>query len=243
MKNILRIIRSGLTPTLDKTRIFIIVACSTLFLIKSVEHTTTKANEQPLMLWPVAILLVENFLTCGVYGSLKKTLSGIRFTHLIFISSALKFFLRFLLIKMLFIIFIIFFSGLLFMVVEAAGKISIHAASVIVLLWLAWLAIPAYYFVLCLFAPIVLFSRDTGIVQSIKTSIVFTRKTLNEIIIIAFFYFFSIGLLVYFPEKAYNLSSTAWTIYKSIIASVFEIGFISSLLLFYEKECNHERSF
>ncbi|MCM8822027.1 MAG: hypothetical protein NC831_04350 [Candidatus Omnitrophica bacterium] len=242
MKNISVIIKSGLTPARDRIKIFFIVACSTLFLIKTFEYTSKKVNEQTLMLSLLAILMVENFLTCGVYGSLKKTISGIKFTHKIFISSALKFFIRFLLIKMLFIIFVIFFAGLLLIVVEAAGKLSLPAAASIAFLWLVWLAIPAYYFVLSLFAPVVLFSQDTEIFQSIKMGIIFTRKFLNEIIVIAFFYFFSIGLLVYLPEKLYNFESTAWTIYKSITASIFEVGFISSLFLFYEKERNHERN-
>ncbi|MCM8828281.1 MAG: hypothetical protein NC902_03205, partial [Candidatus Omnitrophica bacterium] len=133
-------------------------------------------------------------------------------------------------------------AGLLLIVVEAAGKLPLPAAASIAFLWLVWLAIPAYYFVLSLFAPVVLFSQDTEIFQSIKMGIIFTRKFLNEIIVIAFFYFFSIGLLVYLPEKLYNFESTAWTIYKSITASIFEVGFISSLFLFYEKERNHERN-
>ncbi|MCM8764971.1 MAG: hypothetical protein NC830_06410 [Candidatus Omnitrophica bacterium] len=242
MKNISGTIKSGLAPTRDRAKVFFIVACSTLFLIKSFEYASKKANEQALMVCLLAILMIENFLTCGVYGALKKIISGIKFTHEIFISSAIKFFIRFLLIKMLFIIFVIFFAGLLLIVVEAAGKLSLPAATSIVLLWLVWLAIPAYYFVLSLFAPVVLFSQDTGIIQSIKTGIIFTRKFLNEITIIAFFYFFSVGLLVYLPEKLYNFSSTTWMIYKSITASIFEVGFISSLFLFYEKERNHERN-
>ncbi|MCM8814779.1 MAG: hypothetical protein NC931_02155 [Candidatus Omnitrophica bacterium] len=190
----------------------------------------------------MAIIVIENFLTCGVYGSLKKALSAQTFTHHIFFSSAIRFFIRFLLIKMFFIFFLIFFAGLLFMVAEVTAKLPLHLTAVIVLLWLMWLTVPAFYFVLSLFAPIVLFSQDTEIFQSIKLGIISARKFLDKLVVIAFFYFLSIGLLVFFPEKAYNSISNTWMIYKSIVASFLEVGFISSLLLFYEKECNDERS-
>lgn len=242
MKDIYSIIRAGLIFTGDKTKLFFIVMISTLLLTEVVEFIFSKVEQQNQLLYLVGVLLIENFLTCGVYGSLRKILSKIRFTVDMFFSSAIRFFFRFLVIKLCFVFFVFIFGSILLAVSQATGKISLPAASIIVVLWLIWLAFPAYYFVLALYAPVVLFSQDTRITQAIKTSIIFCKRTLDKIIVIAFFYFILVGLLVYLPEKAYNLSSTLWTFFKSIVVSIAEIGFISCLFLLYEKESDNERN-
>lgn len=242
MSNLQHLIKSGFELTNEKFKLFIIVLCSTIFLINAVDYIFEKLNEQNQFFWLMIVLLIENFLTCGVYGSLKKVLSGIKLTTGMFLSNGLNFFLRFLALKLLFILFASLIAGLLMLVAEATKNLSIPATTGIVILWIVWLAFPVYYFVLSLFAPIVLFSNNTGIIQTIKTGILFSKKNINSIIVLSFTYLSAIALLVYFPEKVYNLSSVFWTFYKGAVVSIFEIGFISCLLLLYEKELNHEGS-
>jgi len=192
-------------------------------------------EQQNQLLWLMVVLFIENFLTCGVYGSLKNILLEKTLTAKMFLINGLKFFTRFLLIKLLFVVFIGFITGLLMLVAQATGKFSIPMTAGIVLLWIVWLAFPSYYFVLSLFAPIVMFSQDSSVLESIKASIFFSKKALEQIIVIAFLYFCSVLVFVYLPEKMYNLSSVAWLVLKGIFVSIFEIGFINSFLLLYEK--------
>ncbi|MCX7705923.1 MAG: hypothetical protein N2115_06690 [bacterium] len=241
MISILNIVKSGFNLTGDKFKLFAVVFFSTLFLINIIEYIFSKVNQQNQVLYLLLVLLIENFLTCSIYGSLKKTLFGTRLTLDMFISSGFIFFLRFLFIKIVFIFFVIILAGLFTLVVKATSGISIPAATAIVVLWLIWFAFPTYYFVLSLFAPIVLFSENSGIIHSIKTAIIFSKKNLDKIIILSFFYFSAIALLVYLPERVYNnIQSVVWITYKGIVVSIFEIGFISSLILLYQKEINHE---
>ena len=241
MKMLTGILKSGFSFNRDRIKLFLVVFCSTLFLMQAIEYIFKK-DAQNQLLWLMIIFLVENFLTCGVYGSLKNVLDGTTLTVRTFLMNCLRFFTRFLLIKLLFVIFIALITGLLMLVAQATGRLSIPAAAGIVLLWLVWLAFPSYYFVLSLFSPIVMFSQDSPILESIKTSIFFSKKVLDKIIIISFLYFCSVLFLVYLPEKMYNLSSSVWLVLKGIFVSVLEIGFINSFLLLYEKEMPHERN-
>ncbi|MCM8758575.1 MAG: hypothetical protein NC906_02220 [Candidatus Omnitrophica bacterium] len=242
MNTVRQVLKSGLKLTPEKLKLFVVVVCSTLFLISIIDHIFSKNQQETQFLWLLMVLMLENFLTCGVYGSLKKILLGMNLTVKLFFSNGAKFFLRFLIIKCIFIFFVIVFAGLLMLAVKATSGISLFAAASIILLWLAWLAFPAYYFLLSLFAPIVLFSENTGIIQSLKKAIFFCRKKLDKILVIAFFYFAAIAVLVYLPEKVYNISGNFWKIYKSITASFFEVSFISSLILLYQRELSHERN-
>ncbi|MGB9642947.1 MAG: hypothetical protein ACP5JO_07150 [Candidatus Ratteibacteria bacterium] len=235
------ILKKGFSFNRARMKLFLVVFCSTCILIQSIEYIF-KEEQQNQLLWFTIIFLVENFLTCGVYGSLKNILIEKTLTARMFLINCLKFFTRFLLIKLLFVIFIGFITGLLMLVAEATGKFSIPATAGIVLLWLVWLAFPSYYFILSLFAPIVMFSQDSSVLESIKMSIFFSKKAIDQVIVIAFLYFCSILIIVYFPEKMYNLSSVAWLVLKGIFVSAFEIGFINSFLLLYEKEMPHERN-
>ena len=173
MKSLSSIVKSGFILTADKFKLFIVVTCSTLLLIQTVEFIFKKVDPQNQVLWLLGVILIENFLTCGVYGSLKKILSGTRFSGEMFLLNAISFFIRFLLIKLIFITSFFILGGLGLLIAEATGKIPIFAAAGIVLILLVWLAFPAYYFVLSLFAPIVLFSQNTGLIQSFKTAIYF----------------------------------------------------------------------
>lgn len=240
MNRIQDVIKNGFVLTRDKIKLFVVVLFSTLLLITIIEHIFKKTGEELQILWLLIVLMVENFLTCSVYGSLKKILSGRKLTAKLFIANGVIFFLRFLIIKLIFILFVIILAGLMILAVKATGEISLPLAAGIVLLWLVWLAFPAYYFVLSLFAPVVLFSENTGIIKSIKTGILFSRKKLDRILVVAFSYFAAIVLLVYLPEKVYNISCGIWLFYKSVIASFLEVGFISSLLLLYQRESNNE---
>ena len=241
MINMVEIIKNGFLFTRPKLKLFFVVLCSTIILMQCLDYIFKKNNEASQLLYLLMILIAENFLTCGVYGSLSKILLKHTLTLKMFLNSALKFFMRFLFIKLIFVIFVTFIAGLLELVAVATGEISIPAATGIILLWLVWLAFPVYYFVLSLFAPIVLFSENSGILNSLKTSIKFSKLALDKIIVIAFFYFFAVMALVYLPEKAYNLSSWLWLFWKGIIVSFFEIGFISSFLLLYQQGWNNER--
>jgi len=227
------ILKNGFSFNRDRMKLFLVVFCSTIVLMQVIEYIFKEQQNQ--LLWLMVVLFIENFLTCGVYGSLKNILLEKTLTAKMFLINGLKFFTRFLLIKLLFVVFIGFITGLLMLVAQATGKFSIPVTAGIVLLWIVWLAFPSYYFVLSLFAPIIMFSQDSSVLESIKASIFFSKKALEQIIVIAFLYFCSVLVFVYLPEKMYNLSSVAWLVLKGIFVSIFEIGFINSFLLLYEK--------
>ncbi|OQB73239.1 MAG: hypothetical protein BWX89_01037 [candidate division TA06 bacterium ADurb.Bin131] len=239
MKDLGQIILSGFNYNRDKFLLFLVVLISTILMMKGLDL----ALDRDQVFCILGIFLIENFLTCGVYGSLKKILSGEKLTPQVFLKNCVNFFIRFLIIKIFFVISIVFISGIILILIEAAGKIpSVPAATGIVFLWLIWLSFPMYYLILSLFAPMVLFSENSGIWQSIKTSISFSRIFFSKIIIIAFLYFISVLVFVYFPEKSYNLSSGLWYFCKGVLVSIMEIGFISSFLLLYQKGWDNERN-
>ncbi len=236
MSDLRQILLSGFRYNRDKFSLFLVVLFSTILMMKGFERILLQNQTEIQIYWLISLFVVENFLTCGVYGSLKKILFGEKLTLEMFLKNCVDFFARFLAIKVLFVLFAAFVSGTILILAETAGKIPLIPATGIVLLWLVWLSLPVYYFVLSLFAPIVLFSENSGVLQSIKTSIGFSRIFLDRIIVIAFLYLLSVLVLVYFPEKLYNLSSGFWSFVKGIIVSTIEIGFISSFLLLYQKE-------
>lgn len=243
MTDLKQIILLGFKYSRDKFVLFLIVFASTFLLMEYLKLILTQDQVVTQIYWLIGLFAIENFFTCGVYGSLKRILSGEKLTSEMFLKNCIQFFARFLGIKILFVVFLGFISGIILILAETAGKISSFPATAsIVFLWLVWLSLPVYYFVLALFAPIVLFSENSTVWQSVKISIGFSRIFLDRIIVIAFLYFISVVVFVYFPEKSYNLSSQFWFFLKGIIVSILEIGFISSFLLMFQKEWHDERN-
>ncbi len=240
MKETIDLLKSGFLFNRDKLKLLVILIFSVIFLTMSIEYIFKKGSEQSQLLWVLSILLAENFLTCGLYGSLKEIISGKNLNSIVFFSNGARFFSRFLIIKFCFVFFIIFLGTFLFLIAYAVGKMTLPGAAGFAFLWLIWLAFPSYFFVMALFAPIVLFSQNSGVIESIKKGIIFSRKNIDRLIVLVFFFIFLGGFLVYLPEKIYNFSSGFWTVCKSVIISVLEISFISCLLFFYQKESKNE---
>ncbi|HPP66803.1 MAG TPA: hypothetical protein PKX05_02685, partial [bacterium] len=223
-------------PTRDKFLLFLVVFFSTFLITEGLEYIWTQPKIETQLYWLIGIFMIENFLTCGVYGCLKNIVSGETLTFNLFLKHCVEFFLKFLGLKLLFVIIVVFIAAVIIMLAEATGNISSRFISLtMMILWAGWLTLPVYYIVLSLFAPIVLFSDNCGVWQSIKSSIGFGRTFLDHLMPLAFLYFFSVIIFIYLPEKLYNISSGLWSFYKGLMVSGMEIGFICSFFLFYDR--------
>ncbi len=208
-----------------------------VFLItKNIAYTNPQKidiQSQKILFLFLFLMLIENYLTSSVYGSLNDIVSSIDFKWKNFFHYGNHFFGRFLTVK----IFIAFILILIFLLgsglVASLRYIPLAFQNVLYVIFILWLAFPIYLFCLLLFAPLIIFLEDCSVFSSIKKSFGFLKIHMGHILVISFL-FGLIIFLVNFPFTGYNTNTWLWWFFKAAILSFGEIGFIKTYFYFYK---------
>jgi hypothetical protein len=181
----------------------------------------------------VLLMLIENYLTSAVYGSLKDIISSVNFEWKKFFNYGSHFFGRFLLVKIFLVLLLIFVFLLGSILVTSLKYIPLYLQNILYVIFIIWLAFPLFLFCLLLFAPLIIFLEDCSVLVSLKKSFNFLKVHIGNIILISFLF----GLIIFFVNfsfKGYNFNSWWWLILKAAILSFGEVGFIKTYFYYYK---------
>jgi hypothetical protein len=178
------------------------------------------------------VLIAENYITTSVYCGVKESVSGKTVVFKDIFRQGLYFFIRIFLYKLLFAlaagIIIIFTYGF----IDTAKTMPVTQANFLAVLLISWLAVPVYFLLLTLFAPLVIIIEDCGVVQAIKKSIVFISDNLPDLWRIIFCIVL-LWLFAFYSVKLYNMKNLFFLILNLCFVALLEIFTIKVLMSYY----------
>lgn len=181
----------------------------------------------------LVLMLIENYLTSAVYGSLNDMVSSVNFEWKKFFHYGSHFFGRFLIVKIFLVLLLILIFLLGSVLVASLKYIPLPFQNILYVIFVLWLAFPLFLFCLLLFAPLIIFLEDCSALNSMKKSFNFLRVHIGPVIIISFLF----GLIIFFVNfsfKGYNFNTWWWLFLKAAILGFGEIGFIKTYFYFYK---------
>jgi hypothetical protein len=236
-------IRKGFTFTPDRWKLAGILIISSV-LIGSLRNTCLQMlnGSSPTSSWLsllfLAAVLVENYLSAALYGCLALSIKGVQNTISVFWANGIKFFWRFLCIKIILASAIIISVMVALQLLGIAGGIhSVVLTGAILGALILLLAFPAYLLIVFLPAPLLLFIEDARVVVCFEKSYILTKRKMEDLVVLGFFYGLLIFLVVY-AGTIYNKSSMWQIVFIEIFAGIAEIGLMGALLSLYASPDN-----
>jgi hypothetical protein len=204
-----------------------------------VPQTITTIQYQTFFLL-LSLMLIENYLTCAIYGSLNDITSSVDFQWKKFFYYGRYYFGRFLLVKIFLVLFLIFIFLLGGLLVGSLKYIPPDFQTLLYIIFVLWLGFPLFLFCLALFSPLIIFLEDCSVLTSFKKSFNFLKIYLGNVMLITILF----GIIIFFVNfsfKGYNFNSWPGWFLKSAILGFGGTGFIKTYFYFY-KSIKHSTS-
>ncbi|MDD3725704.1 MAG: hypothetical protein PHI44_00690 [Candidatus Ratteibacteria bacterium] len=179
--------------------------------------------------------LLENYLTVSVYYGIRQSIGTEQFKlHDVF-TGGNRFFGRVLWYKVLSLIFILVVAAFCLSMIELVKDAPLITTGLITAFTVIWLSFPVYLFLLTVYAPLIIVSDDVPLFTAIKTSMLFIRNNLGNVVKLLTIFLplwcFAILLL-----KLYNGKGLVFQFCIFYIVSLLEIITVKVFLFFYRGE-------
>ncbi|MCX8083205.1 MAG: hypothetical protein N3D17_07465 [bacterium] len=181
------------------------------------------------------LFLLENYLTVSIYYGINQFLQGCYPTLSEIFRKGWRFFSRVLWYKVLAFFFLLIVSSFCLSMIELVKESSLLTAGLITTFTILWISFPVYLLLLTLYTPFIIVSDDIPLFTAMKTSMVFIRNNLKDIVLLLFIFFLLWGFAIFFL-KLYNEKSFVLQGCVLYFLSLLEIITIKVFLVFYKGE-------